>query len=116
MSDGQYGDTKQHHHHHSQQQKTINQSSYQHDYHQVNRLEMPIHHLNNVYIESYKIFLPDGAYSYASELTVQVDQNALGEYLCVNFGASSIHYKSAFIKLKGKKDFWGFSQFVCDSF
>ena len=60
---------------------------------------MPV--VDNIYIESYKIFLPNGEYSYASELTVPVDQNALGEYLCVNFGAS-IHYKSAFIKLKGK--------------
>ena len=93
VNDGQL-DEKRHRH-----QPTINQSLHQH--HQINQLKMP-HNLDPIYIESYKIFLPDGAYSYASELTVLIDgEDALGEYLCVNFGAT-IHFKSAFIKLKGK--------------
>lgn len=82
--------------HYRLHQQTINQSSN----HQLNQFRLPVHK-DNVYIESYKVFLPSGAFSYASELTVQVDQQDLGEYLCVNFGAS-IHHKSAFIKLKGK--------------
>lgn len=103
-------DEKQHHRLH---QPTTNQSSTGHQYdYPANRLETPT---DSIYIESFKVFQPDGHYSYASELTVQVDRAALGEYLCVNFGAS-VHHKSAFIKLKGsllfKKIFRFFAEFI----
>ena len=100
LNNGQF-DEKQHHRLH---QQTINQSSsathpagHPYDYSPSNRLETPV---ESLYIESFKVFQPDGHFSYASELTVQADQSALGEYLCVNFGAS-VHHQSAFIKLKG---------------
>lgn len=98
LNNGQFGENQ----HHRLHQQTINQSSsahpigHQYDY-PLNRLETPV---DSIYIESFKVFQPDGHYSYASELTVTADRTALGEYLCVNFGAS-VHHKSAFIKLKG---------------